>query len=163
MQPSQQCYELIKSFEGLFLRAYPDSVGKTTIGYGTIRYPNGRYVSPHDMCTKEQAEEWLDCEIKEKSLGINHLTQGIELTQNQHDALISFCYNLGLDALHNSDLLKKMRINPNDETIYKYDHDGAKQPIKNSCEFLRWIYAGHHPLNGLIKRRAAEADLYGKK
>lgn len=162
MQPSQNCYNLIKSFEGLQLKAYRDSANVATIGYGTTRYPNGRHVTIFDTCTKEQAVEWLEWEINEKAAGVNHLVRDAKLTQNQFDALVSFSYNLGLDALHNSTLLKKLLVNPNDVTIWKYDHDGAGQPIRKSCEFLKWIYAGGIILSGLVRRRAAEADLYGK-
>lgn len=163
IKPSDNCYALIRSFEGLFLHAYADAVHKLTIGYGTIQYPNGKYVQYNDTCTKEQAQEWLEYEVNQKAAGVNHLIKDAKINQNQFDALVSFAYNLGLEALKESTLLKKLLVNPNNTTIWKYDHDGAGNPIKNSCEFLKWIHAGHVVLPGLVRRRAAEADLYGKE
>jgi GH24 family phage-related lysozyme (muramidase) len=46
MNISSNCLDLIKKFEGLELDAYLDPVGVPTIGYGTIRYPDGRKVKP---------------------------------------------------------------------------------------------------------------------
>lgn len=41
MKTSTNGINLIKSFEGLRLKAYDDGVGVWTIGFGTIKYPNG--------------------------------------------------------------------------------------------------------------------------
>jgi lysozyme len=68
------------------------------------------------------------------------------ITQNQFDALVSFCYNVGPSNLKSSTLLKKVNLNPNDPTI------------KN--EFLKWNRGGGKVLDGLTRRRQAEADLY---
>ena len=70
------------------------------------------------------------------------------VTQNQFDALVSFCYNLGPANLKASTLLKKVNANPNDETI--------------RAEFMKWTKAGGRTLKGLVTRRTAEADLYFK-
>ena len=67
------------------------------------------------------------------------------LCQFQFDALVSFCYNLGYGSYESSTLRK---------VVNNRDFDKA------SDEFARWIYASGKPLNGLIKRRAAEAALF---
>ena len=72
--------ELIKHFEGLYLSAYLDAAKIPTIGRGTIRYPNGKKVQMGDVCTVEQADEYLLFEIREKETHVNNLTKGIELT-----------------------------------------------------------------------------------
>lgn len=146
MNPSTNCYNLIKSFEGLFLKAYADPIGIWTIGYGTIVYPNGVKVKKGDVITQAQADEYLKHEIDQKSQGVNSLIQG--LNQNQFDSLVSFAYNLGLGSLKKSTLLKKAKVNPSDPTI--------------KAEFMKWTKAGGKVLKGLIRRRQEEANLYFK-
>ena len=68
------------------------------------------------------------------------------ITQNQFDALVSFCYNVGPANLKASTLLKKVNADPNDPSI--------------RAEFLKWNKAGGRALKGLTRRREAEANLY---
>jgi lysozyme len=69
-----------------------------------------------------------------------------DITQNQFDALVAFAYNVGVNALKNSTLLKKVNKNPQDVTIRN--------------EFLKWNKANGRALKGLTNRRIAEANLY---
>ena len=71
-----------------------------------------------------------------------------DVTQHQFDALVSFAYNLGVNALRNSTLLKKVNANPADPAIRD--------------EFKRWNRAAGRVMAGLTRRRLAEADLYFK-
>lgn len=142
MTVSQKGLDLIKSFEGLRLNAYLDSVNVPTIGYGTTVYPNGKKVKIGDSCTSDQAEEYLQTDINRRAAAVGE----IGVNQNQFDAILSFCYNLGLGAWNKSTLRKKIIVNSNDPTIRD--------------EFMRWNRAGGKVLEGLTKRRKAEADLY---
>lgn len=72
----------------------------------------------------------------------------VPLNQNQFDALASFTYNLGETNLSSSTLLKKLNAK---------DYTGA------SNEFLKWNRAGGKVLNGLVRRREAERNLFLKK
>jgi lysozyme len=72
-----------------------------------------------------------------------------EVSENQFSALVCFAYNVGIGNLKKSTLLKKVNVNPNDETI--------------AAEFAKWNKAGGKVLNGLVRRRKAEADLYFTK
>jgi len=63
MTPSSKCYDLIKRFEGCYLEAYLDPVGIWTIGWGTIKYPNGNPVQPGDRITQEEADYYLEFEV----------------------------------------------------------------------------------------------------
>ena len=146
MEASFKCLSLVKEFEGLFLKAYPDPIGIWTIGYGTIQYPNGKRVKKGDICTNEEAEAYLMHELNIKALSINPHFTSHPIKQNQFDALLSFAYNLGTGALNKSTLLKKVKANPNDPSIRN--------------EFMKWVNAGGKKLNGLVRRRKAEADLY---
>ena len=144
-QISSKGLQLIKISEGLKLKAYLCPANVPTIGYGTIRYPNGEKVKLGDTCTPEQAETYLKHDVKVFEQGVDAMCRD-DINQNQFDSLVSFAYNLGLGNLKSSTLLKKVNANPNDLTI------------KN--EFLRWNKAGGKVLEGLTRRRKAEAELY---
>jgi lysozyme len=142
MTVSQQGIDLIKQFEGLRLKAYQDSVGVWTIGYGTTMYPDGTRVKKGDVITIQQADEYLTKDVQRRAAAVGT----IHVNQNQFDAIISFCYNLGLGAWAKSTLRKKIIQDRNDPTIRD--------------EFMKWVNAGGKKLPGLVKRRKQEADLY---
>lgn len=146
MKTSNPGINLIKSFEGLRLKAYDDGVGVWTIGFGTIKYPNGVRVKKGDTCSDAQAEQYLRNDLVTFENAINKLVK-VSLTQNQFDALVSFTYNLGETNLASSTLLKKLNAK---------DCKGA------AAEFPRWNKAGGKVLNGLVKRRNAEMELFLK-
>lgn len=160
MQPSKACTDLIKQFEGFYAEAYLCPAGVPTIGWGTTAYPNGAKVKIGEKCTVVQAQEYLDSEVKEKAKEVAVLLNGKPFTQHQFDALVSFAYNLGTGALKGSTLLKKALINPNDISIANYKTGENNKPAVDSCEFLKWVRAGGVVYKGLVRRRAAEADLY---
>lgn len=132
---------LIKQFEGCELRAYRDPVGVLTIGYGHT----GPDVKPGMTITQDQADALLRKDVARFEKAVAGMAK--VATDNQFDALVSFAYNLGEEALRRSTLLRKHN---------EGDYAGAK------AEFARWVNAGGKKLNGLVKRRAEEAELYGK-
>lgn len=138
---------LIKGFESKRLNAYDDGVGVWTIGFGTIKYPNGVRVKKGDTCTEQQAEAYLKNDLAKFEAAINKLVK-VSITQNQFDALASFTYNLGETNLANSTLLKKLN---------KSDYQGAAD------QFLVWNKAGGKVMKGLVRRREAERALFLKK
>lgn len=146
MKTSNKGIELIKQFEGLRLKAYRDSGGKWTIGYG---HTGG--VKSGDVITAQQANDFLIQDIKTAENAINGLN--LNLTQNQFDALVSFVFNVGTGNFGTSTLRKKLLKNPDDPTIRD--------------EFNRWIYITVNgvkkPSTWQIKRRNAEANLYFTK
>jgi len=154
MRISDAGLDLIKFYEGYKDEAYSCPAGVITIGYGTTRYPNRYKIQLGDKCTRAEAEEWLINDVSKAEKVINNSFKG--LTQSQFDALVSFQYNTGAIGLIDCTLAKKARVNPNDPTIYTYDE---ADPV-DSCEFLRWVRGKGKVMNGLIKRRMAEADLY---
>ena len=142
MTTSDLGIELIKKHEGFRSKAYRCSANVLTIGYGhTLN------VKSTDVITKEQAECFLrqDVEFAEKEVNRHNLN----INQNQFDALVSFVFNLGAGNFARSTLLRKIKSNPNDPTIRK--------------EFEKWVYAGGKVLNGLVRRRREEAELYFTK
>lgn len=140
MKISQKGINLIKTFEGLSLKAYKDSVGVVTIGYGST----GPHVSMGQIITEVQAEALLKSDIARFERGVSDLVTA-PLNQNQFDALVSFSFNLGLGNLKSSTLLRKLN---------SLDYQGAAK------EFERWNRAGNKVLAGLTRRRKAEKELF---
>ncbi|MFJ2548516.1 lysozyme [Pseudomonas sp. NPDC087612] len=139
MRTSQRGLNLIKSFEGLRLQSYQDAVGVWTIGYGTTRG-----IKPGMSITKDQAERMLANDVPRFEVEVERLVK-VPLTTNQHDALISFTYNLGSANLESSTLLRLLNSG---------DYAGAAE------QFPRWNKAGGKVLAGLVRRREAERKLF---
>lgn len=149
IKASGKCMDIIKHFEGFRSEPYLCPAGIATIGYGTTRYPNGAKVTLNDRHISEaEAESFLQNDVKTFELSVYAYCVDT-ITQNQFDALVDFCYNLGAGALKGSTLLRKININPADNLIRE--------------EFNKWVYSGNEVLPGLIERRAAEAQLYFTK
>ena len=144
MQISKNGIELIKRFEGLELKAYPDSVGVLTIGYGWTQPVDGKKIVRGMVIDQATADRLLKCGVVQYEQGVNQLVK-VKITQGQFDALVSFAYNLGLRSLSTSTLLQKLNA-------------GDKQGAAN--EFGKWVNAGGVRLNGLVRRRAAERELF---
>ena len=138
--------KLLEQFEGLRLEAYLDSAGIATIGFGTIKYPNGSKVKLDDKVTKAQAKEYKLHDLKEFENTVNTSVK-VPLTQNQYDALVSLSYNIGSGAFKNSTLLKKLNAS---------DYKGAAE------QFLVWNKVNSKRVQGLVNRREAERNLFLK-
>lgn len=144
MKTSNSGIDLICSFEGLRLKAYDDGVGVWTIGYGTTAI-NGVAVKKGDTCTLEQAKSYMASDLKQFESAVNQVK--VPLNQNQYDALVSLAYNIGVSAFLSSTLFKKLNVK---------DYKGAAE------QFGRWNRAGGRVLNGLVKRRKIEMELFLK-
>ena len=148
MNISQNCLDLIKKWEGLYLNAYLDPVGIPTIGYGTILYPNGQKVRLGDRISERDAEAYLRYECAQIAAEISQLIK-VPVNQNQFDALVSFSYNVGTGAFQGSTLLIKL-------------NQGNYQQAAN--EFSRWVNGIVNgvktELPGLVSRRADEQKLF---
>lgn len=142
MKISQAGIDLIKKFEGLSLKAYPDPAtgGEPwTIGYGTTRGVRSGMV-----ITESRAESLLREDLNKFESGVSALLT-IETTQHQFDAMISLAYNIGLGNFGKSTLLKK---------------HNSKCYTCAAAQFPVWRMAAGKVMNGLIRRRAAERELY---
>ena len=139
MKTSHKGIALIKEFEGLRLKAYKCPGGVWTIGYG-----HTAGVKPGMVISEAQAEEYLMADLIASEKYLNDLR--LAINQNQFDALISFFYNVGTGNFSRSTLLRKVRANPQDNSIMD--------------EFLKWVYSKGRVLPGLQRRRLAEMKLY---
>lgn len=155
--------DLVKSFEGIpdgdpttvNIDPYLDPVDIWTIGWGhAIRY-GGRFLRgdgdralttslyPNGI-TRDQAEKLLRADLIDTGTQVLAATS-IYLNDSQFGALVSFTFNLGIGNLTASTLLRKLNLG---------DYQGAAD------EFPRWVRANGQVLPGLVRRRAAERQLF---
>ena len=142
--PNQATVNLVKEFEGCVLHPYQDAVGVWTIGYGHTGGYGGLSAKTQPI-TQEHADLLLREDLQSFADDVNDMLSH-SINPNQFGALVSFAYNLGSQALRDSTLL--MLVNEGNYT-------GAQE------QFKYWVYAGGEELPGLVRRRAAEASLFG--
>lgn len=142
MQISNKGVSLIKGFEKLELRAYPDpgTGGKPwTVGWG-----HTKGVKPGDQITQAQAEAFLAEDLAVFELTVNSAVK-VPVTQNQFDAMVSLAFNIGGGNFAGSTLVKRFNAG---------DVQGAAD------QFPRWKNANGKEMKGLVRRRAAERELF---
>ena len=150
MHISQKGLNLIKEFEGCILQSYDDwnnkiiNVGDATRGTLTIGYGHIENVYPGQTITKAQAEQMLkDDMIRYENQVMQVMNEGImnfEVGQNQFDALVSFCYNLGQGCV------RTLCRNRDKQTV-------ADMMLEYRNKGSQWE-------TGLLRRRKAERELF---
>lgn len=158
---NQAGLDLIKEFEGYASRtfqsgpkrdqlvpnggvtAYFDPVGIATIGFG-----NTDSVKPEDVDVKvitlQEAEDLLRQDLATAEDAVSSLIT-VPLNDNQFAALVSFTFNLGAGTLEDSTLRRLLNGG---------DYQGAAGQIP------RFVFGGGEVLPGLVRRRAAERELF---
>ena len=142
MKISLEGLGLIKKFEGCELEAYKCAAGVWTIGYGSTKG-----VKEGDSLTQEDADKLLRHEMNEYEGYIKDMVK-IDLKQNEFDSLVSWVFNLGPANLKTSTMLKVINDNKLEEV---------------PSQMKRWNKANGKVLEGLIRRREAEALLFQGK
>ncbi len=146
MNTSQNGINLILSFEGFSSKPYLDSAGIPTIGYGNTYYPGGKKVTMKDPAiSKEKGTELFASVLPAYEKIVSNKIK-TALTQNQFDALVSHTYNTG-----------------GSDTLFSLINKKANPEAIRDWFTSRYITAGGIVLNGLIRRRKAEADLFFSK
>ena len=142
MKISQEGLALIKKFEGCELEAYKCAAGVLTNGYG-----HTKGVTESMKITQSEAESMLVEELVEYEKAVLDAVT-ISIDQCMFDALVSWTYNLGPTNLRSSTLLKVL-------------NSGAYDDVPSQIK--RWNKANGKVLDGLIRRREAEALLFEAK
>lgn len=137
---SPQGLALTKQSESLRLTAYQDTGHVWTIGYGHT----GPEVHQGLTITEAQADAYLAADIAWAVAAVNGAVTAA-INQNQFDALVDFCFNVGKASFLGSTLLHD--VNAGNFTA------AAKQ-------FGEWIHVKGKVVNGLVNRRKAEAALF---
>ena len=144
MTISSKGIDLIKKWEQFRAEPYLCSAGKVTIGYGHTTTASMSQPS----ITERQAIDLLVSDLTIFEAQLKPLLKGIELNQNQYDAVVSFCFNLGVYTFKKSTAYKVMKKDPNSKHI--------------SDSWIQYRNAGGNYLRGLLKRRLDELTLYYK-
>lgn len=144
MKISSSGLAIIKRHEGLRLKAYPDPGSRNghpwTIGYG-----HTRGVKKGDRITKAQAETFLRQDVAWAEAEVRRL--GIDLNQNQFDALTSFAFNVGPGQFRRSSVARMAK---------RGRHDLVPSRLN------LWVKNDGRVMRGLVLRREAEGNLYSK-
>lgn len=140
--------ELCRRFEGFRAKPYLCPAGVPTIGYGSTYYSDGKKVSLTDPpITEVEARALLMYELQHTyAPGVRRLCPGLITNPAAFNAIVDFCYNLGVGRLQTSTLRRK---------INAQDWEGAKEQL------MLWTRGGGKVLPGLVKRRQAECALIG--
>ena len=141
MKISPTGIKLIKSYEGLRLNSYICPAGVWTIGYG---HTGG--VEPNTKIDEKTADAYLKQDlVKFEKAVLTYVT--IDLNQNQFDALVSFCFNVGPQAFKGSTLVKRLNNGENPNSVA-------------AEELPKWNKGDGKVLEGLNRRRSAELELF---
>lgn len=152
---SPEGIDFIKGWEGFSPRVYNDPVGHCTVGYGILLHTGNCDGRPAEQpyangITQEKATELLAQKTGEFQQIINDSVK-VDMNQNQNDALVSFVYNVGGGNFQKSTLLRLLN---------KGDYGAVPAELK------KWTKARQNgklvDLPGLVRRRAAEAELFQK-
>ena len=134
---------VIRHYEGCELTAYPDpgtGGDPWTIGFGRT----GPEVRRGLVWTQQQADEALVNDLTSTEVRVDALAP-MRIPRCQFDALVSFAYNVGVQALRGSTLLLMLTMG---------------NPTGAADQFLRWNRGGGKVLHGLTRRRTAERALF---
>lgn len=143
--------ELIKGFEGVRLKAYRDTAGVWTIGWGSTRWANGSPVRKGDkLLNTDCADDLFNITMEYYVEEVRALVL-VPLSQNQFDALVSFQYNTG--GLAGSTLLKKLNAG---------DYQGAADQFPLWNKVTDPITGQKKIFDVLTARRAKERALFLK-
>lgn len=142
MKVSDDLLHALKRFEGFRVKAYRCPAGVWTCGYG-----HTRGVTARTVCNEAKAMEWLRKDLEPIESFLSAIPEVCK-SQGRFDACADFCFNLGTGAFKGSTLFKR---------IQKKESVSAIQ-----AEFLKWVYAGGRPLEGLKTRRRWEAGRFAE-
>lgn len=141
---SDKCLNIVKEFEGCRLTAYRDEVGVWTIGYGITNSDfkiTKKIIRKGMKISKATAEKWLEESLNKKYLPlVLEYDKQYNWNQNELDALVSFCYNIG--------------------SIKQLTADGTRSKAVVASKMLQYNKAGGRVYNGLTRRRKAERALF---
>jgi len=145
--------DMLKHFESLhdgdkrtpMLEPQLDCRGIPTLGWGAIYDSKGQRVTLQTLAIDHtEADALLMRDTDRAAVAVGKLIT-VPLEDGQFDALVDFVYNLGSGRL----LASTLR-----QVVNRGEYDLAPE------QFARWCYAGGVKLAGLVRRRAAEVEMW---
>ncbi len=131
---------LIKSFESCRLTAYKDATGTLTIGWGHTGAVDGKPIVYGMTITQEKADSLFDSDLARFENIVNAYSSKYHFTSNEFSALVSFAYNVG--------------------SIKQLTANGTRSKKAISDAMLKYVYSKGVKLNGLVRRRQKERELF---
>ncbi|MGE4251131.1 MAG: lysozyme [Parvibaculaceae bacterium] len=144
MRTGSRGLALIKQYEGLRLDAYRDTGGVLTIGWGHTAAAGPPRPTPGMRITLAEAEAVLARDLVRYETAVTRAVTR-EIGQNQFDAMVSLCFNIGGGAFAKS-------------TVVRAFNAGDDRQAADA--FLRWSKDDGRVLPGLLRRRRAERRLF---
>lgn len=131
---------LIKSFESCRLTAYKDATGTLTIGWGHTGAVDGNPIVSGMTITQIKADSLFDSDLVRFENIVNAYNSKYNFTSNEFSALVSFAYNVG--------------------SIKQLTANGTRSKKAISDAMLKYVYSKGVKLNGLVRRRQKERELF---
>jgi lysozyme len=137
---------LIKHHEGVRSRPYRCAANLYTVGVGHL-IGDGKSLpeSWNRTFSQEEIDGLLKSDLRRFELGVHKMLPNVPLRQHEFDAIISFCFNLGLGCFQRSTLR---------QALLRGDKKAAMESLVKYCR------AGGKILKGLQTRRLDEKALF---
>ena len=149
MKVSERAIKLIKHHEGVRNRPYRCPANLYTVGVGHL-IGDGKSLpeSWNRPFTEAEIDGLLKSDLRRFELGVHKMLPNVPLRQHEFDAIISFCFNLGLGCFQRSTLR---------QALLRGDKKAAMESLVKYCR------AGGKILRGLQIRRLDEKALFEGK
>jgi lysozyme len=146
---SKAAIALIKHHEGVRSRPYRCPANLWTVGVGHL-IGDGKSLpdSWNRTFSQEEIDGILKSDLRRFELGVHKMLPNVPLKQHEFDAIISFCFNLGLGCFQRSTLR---------QALLRGDKKAAMESLVKYCR------AGGKILRGLQIRRLDEKALFEGK
>jgi lysozyme len=146
---SKAAIALIKHHEGVRSRPYRCPANLWTVGVGHL-IGNGKHLpdSWNRTFSQEEIDGILKSDLRRFELGVHKMLPNVPLRQHEFDALVSFCFNLGLGCFQRSTLR---------QALLRGNKKAAMESLVKYCR------AGGKILRGLQIRRLDEKALFEGK
>ena len=143
---SNGCIQLIKHHEGIRNKPYRCPAGLWTVGVGHLIGDGKSLPSEWNRTfTPAEIDAILKRDLRRFELGVRKMLPNVPLRQHEFDALVSFCFNLGLGCFQRSTIR---------QALLRGDKEAAIESL------LKYCRAGGRVLKGLQLRREAEAKMF---
>ena len=146
MNVSEQGIKLIRHHEGVRNRPYRDCVGLWTVGVGHL-IGDGKSLpeSWNKTFSDQEINDILRKDLRRFEVGMVKMLPNVVLKQKEFDALISFCFNVGLGCFQRSTIR---------QALLRNDKTAAMESLVKYCK------AGGKIVKGLQTRRLDEKALF---